>query len=69
MPWYEIETRIVLARAALCLGDLAAARTLADEASGRLREAPDAATLRAWLERDAGRARGGDASRRARAAP
>ena len=50
MPWYEIETRIVLARAALCLGDLAPARTLANEASGRLREAPDAATLRAWLE-------------------
>ena len=50
MPWYEIETRMVLARAALCLGDLAAARTLANEASGRLREAPDAATLRAWLE-------------------
>jgi LuxR family transcriptional regulator, maltose regulon positive regulatory protein len=50
LPWYEIETRIVLARAALCLGDLAAARTLANEASGRLREAPDATTLRTWLE-------------------
>lgn len=50
LPWYEIETRIVLARAALCLGDLAAARTLANEASGRLREAPDATTLRVWLE-------------------
>jgi len=50
MPWYEIETRIVLARAALCLGDLAAARTLTAEASGRLREAGDATRLRGWLE-------------------
>jgi LuxR family transcriptional regulator, maltose regulon positive regulatory protein len=50
MPWYEIETRIVLARAALCLGDLGAARALAAEASGRLREAPDATRLRAWIE-------------------
>ena len=33
MPWYEIETRIVLARAALSLGDLAAARAFAAEAA------------------------------------
>jgi len=51
LPWYEIETRLVLARAALRLGDLAAARTLANEASGRLAKAPDATTLRAWLDR------------------
>ena len=50
MPWYEIETRIVLARAALCLGELGTARTLAAEARGRLREAPDATRLRAWLD-------------------
>jgi LuxR family maltose regulon positive regulatory protein len=49
-PWYEVETRIVLARAALRLGDVAAARALLAEATHGLRDTPDSATLRAWLE-------------------
>jgi LuxR family transcriptional regulator, maltose regulon positive regulatory protein len=50
MPWYEVETRIVLARAALQLGDVAAARRLMTEATDRLRSTPDATTLKTWLE-------------------
>jgi LuxR family transcriptional regulator, maltose regulon positive regulatory protein len=50
MPWYEAETRIVLARAALQLHDVASARDLLAEADDRLRDAPDATTLRVWLE-------------------
>jgi LuxR family maltose regulon positive regulatory protein len=49
-PWYEAETRLALARAALRLGDLTAARTLLAEAAHILREIPDSTTLRAWLE-------------------
>jgi LuxR family maltose regulon positive regulatory protein len=49
-PWYEAETRIVLARAALRLGDVTAARTRMAEAAHTLRETPDSRTLRAWLE-------------------
>jgi LuxR family transcriptional regulator, maltose regulon positive regulatory protein len=49
-PWYDAETRIVLARAALRLGDLMVARTLLAEAAHSLRELPDSTTLRAWLE-------------------
>ena len=50
MPWYEAETRIVLARAALHLRDVASARALLTEADDRLRDAPDAMTLRVWFE-------------------
>jgi len=49
-PWYEAETRIVLARAALRLGDVTAARTLMAEAAHTLQEIPDSTSLRAWLE-------------------
>jgi LuxR family transcriptional regulator, maltose regulon positive regulatory protein len=49
-PWYEAETRIVLARAALRLGDATAARTLMADAAHTLREIPDSTTLREWLE-------------------
>ena len=49
-PWYEAETRIVLARAALRLGDVTVARTLMTEAAHALRDTPDSTTLRAWLE-------------------
>jgi LuxR family transcriptional regulator, maltose regulon positive regulatory protein len=49
-PWYGAETRIALARAALRLGDVTAARTLLVEATHLLRDAPDSATLGAWLE-------------------
>jgi LuxR family transcriptional regulator, maltose regulon positive regulatory protein len=50
MPWYEAETRIVLARVALHLHDVASARALLTEADDRLRDAPDATTLRVWFE-------------------
>jgi LuxR family transcriptional regulator, maltose regulon positive regulatory protein len=49
-PWYEAETRIVLARALLRLGDVAAARTLMTTAAHTLRDIPDSTTLRTWLE-------------------
>jgi len=49
MPWYQIETRLVLARAALLLGDLATAAGLISAAGSRMRNAPDAPTLRSWL--------------------
>ena len=48
-PWYEAETRVVLARAALRLGDVVGGRTLLAEASrlaGRVAGAP---VLDAWL--------------------
>jgi LuxR family transcriptional regulator, maltose regulon positive regulatory protein len=49
-PWYEAETRIVLARALLRLGDVAAARTLMTTAAHILRDIPESTTLRTWLE-------------------
>lgn len=48
--WYEAETRITMARTALRLGDVTAARSLLSEASHALREASDSTALRAWLE-------------------
>jgi LuxR family transcriptional regulator, maltose regulon positive regulatory protein len=48
--WYEAEARITLARAALRLGDVVAARNLLSEASHAVREVPDASVLGAWLE-------------------
>ncbi len=48
-PWYEAETRIVLARAALRISQLAEARTLVEEAEAFMRDTPDSPVLRAWL--------------------
>jgi LuxR family transcriptional regulator, maltose regulon positive regulatory protein len=48
--WYEAETRITIARTALRLGDVTAARSLLSEASHALREAADSTALRGWLE-------------------
>ena len=50
IPWYEAETRIVLARAALRLADVAAARTLLADASRLARRVPDAVVFGDWLE-------------------
>jgi LuxR family transcriptional regulator, maltose regulon positive regulatory protein len=50
IPWYEAETRIMLARAALRLADIGAARTLLAEASRLARRVPDAVLLGGWLE-------------------
>src|SRR4051794_8321997 len=50
VPWYEAEARIALARASLRLSDPVSARGLLAEASRILRQAPDAAVLREWLD-------------------
>jgi LuxR family maltose regulon positive regulatory protein len=49
-PWYEAETRALLARAALRLGDVVGARTLLAEATRLARRLPDAPVLDGWLE-------------------
>jgi LuxR family transcriptional regulator, maltose regulon positive regulatory protein len=49
IPWYEAETRIMLARAALRLADVGAARTLLAEASQLARRVPDAVVFGGWL--------------------
>jgi LuxR family maltose regulon positive regulatory protein len=50
VPWYDVETRVVLARAALRLGDVAGTRELVDEASRMLARAQDAVTLKESIE-------------------
>ena len=50
IPWYEAETRIALARAALRLADIRAARTLLAEASQLARRVPDAVIFGGWLD-------------------
>ncbi|HEY5194716.1 MAG TPA: LuxR C-terminal-related transcriptional regulator [Solirubrobacteraceae bacterium] len=50
IPWYEAETRIALARAALRLADVRTARTLLAEASQLARRVPDAVVFGGWLE-------------------
>ena len=49
-PWYEAETRIVLARALLALDHVAAARDLLAVAARHLHQTPDAVVLQQWLE-------------------
>jgi LuxR family maltose regulon positive regulatory protein len=49
-PWYEVETRVVLARSALRLGDITGTRTLLGEAYRRLPRVPDAAVLHRWAD-------------------
>jgi LuxR family maltose regulon positive regulatory protein len=49
IPWYEAETRIVLARAALRLADIGGARMLLAEASQLARRVPDAVVFGGWL--------------------
>jgi LuxR family maltose regulon positive regulatory protein len=48
-PWYEIECRILLARATLRLNGLTAARELLDGAAPALRRTPDGAVLAEWF--------------------
>ena len=48
-PWYEAETRTVLARALLQLEDVAGARARLAEAGRYLRRVPEATVLREWL--------------------
>jgi LuxR family transcriptional regulator, maltose regulon positive regulatory protein len=49
VPWYEGQVRVVLARAALRLSDVPAARALLAEAARFLRQIPDAVVLQDWL--------------------
>ena len=49
-PWYEAETRIVLARTLLRLDDVAGARAWLAEAGRYLKRTSDATVLREWLE-------------------
>ena len=48
-PWYEIECRILLARATLRLNGLTAARELVDTAAPALRRMPDGGLLAEWF--------------------
>jgi LuxR family transcriptional regulator, maltose regulon positive regulatory protein len=48
--WYDAEARVVLARAALRLGDVTGTRTLLGEASRALSRDPGAVVLRRWLD-------------------
>ncbi|MGH2911136.1 MAG: LuxR C-terminal-related transcriptional regulator [Solirubrobacteraceae bacterium] len=50
IPWYEAETRITLARAALRLADIRTARMLLAEASRLARRIPDAVLFAGWLD-------------------
>ena len=49
-PWYQAETLLTLARAALRLGHLSDARTLTTEAESFVDETPDSPVLRDWIE-------------------
>ncbi|HLM49696.1 MAG TPA: LuxR C-terminal-related transcriptional regulator [Solirubrobacteraceae bacterium] len=59
-PWYCTEVRIVLAWAAVRLGDAAGARSVLGEAEREHARAPDSPVLAAWLKDAAGRARGAE---------
>jgi len=48
-PWYEVETRVVLARASIRLGEHAAAERVLEEAARRLADVPDGDVLAGWL--------------------
>lgn len=48
-PWYEVELRILLARAALALCDATQAHARLTEATRLIRRVPDAGVLVAWL--------------------
>jgi LuxR family transcriptional regulator, maltose regulon positive regulatory protein len=50
LPWYEVEVRVVIARAALRLSDVRTARRLLAEAARFVRRAPGDAALRDRLE-------------------
>jgi LuxR family maltose regulon positive regulatory protein len=50
VPWYEIEARVVLARATLRLGDVAGTRSLLTEAARMPARTRDAMVLREWID-------------------
>jgi LuxR family maltose regulon positive regulatory protein len=50
VAWYDVEVRLVLARAALRLGDVTGTRTLLAEATRALEPSDDIAVLRSWID-------------------
>jgi LuxR family transcriptional regulator, maltose regulon positive regulatory protein len=50
VAWYDAEARVVLARAALRLGDVTGTRTLLAEASHALAHDPEAVAVRRWID-------------------
>ena len=50
-PWYQAETRIVIARALARLDDVAGARAQLADAARDLRQTPDAPKLREWVQK------------------
>ena len=50
IPWYEIETRVLVARTAIRLADVALARTQLSQASRLARRTPDVAVFRIWFD-------------------
>jgi LuxR family transcriptional regulator, maltose regulon positive regulatory protein len=50
VPWYEVETRVALARATLRLGDVTGTRTLLGEAARMMARTRDAVVLQAWID-------------------
>jgi LuxR family maltose regulon positive regulatory protein len=50
MPWFEVETRILMARASTRLADVARARTLLSQASRRARRPRPVPRFVAWLD-------------------
>ena len=49
-PWYDVELRVLIARAAVRLSDANRARTALVEASRLIRGVPEAVALQAWLQ-------------------
>jgi LuxR family maltose regulon positive regulatory protein len=50
IPWYEIETRVLIARTAIRLADVPLARTQLSQASRLARRTPDVAVFRTWFD-------------------
>ncbi len=50
IPWYEIETRVLIARTAIRLADVPLARTQLSQASRLARRTPDVVVFRAWFD-------------------
>jgi LuxR family maltose regulon positive regulatory protein len=49
-PWYDVELRVLIARAAVRLSDVDRARTELVDASRLMRRVPEAVALQAWLQ-------------------
>jgi LuxR family maltose regulon positive regulatory protein len=50
IPWYEIQTRVLIARTAIRLADVPLARTQLSQASRLARRTPDVAVFRTWFD-------------------